>query len=171
MPDILLNVPYFSQRDNAQEWWRTCNTSSCAMCAEAIRPGCLGGSDDRYFEIVQCYGDTTDHEAQTQALESIGIQSKFRYDLDYTDLDRELERKRPIVIGVYHKGTIQQPAGGHMIVVVGRSSEGYLCHDPWGEGFDYSNENGEQVLYPKSPSLDARWLTNQPGTGWGRVFD
>lgn len=165
-----LKVPYYSQRDNQLDWWRTCNTSSCAMVAEFLKPGCCQGSDDWYYSnCVIAEGDTTDHAAQTRALEKLGVRSVFRYDLDYPDLDAQLAAGKPVVIGVLHRGTLQNPTGGHMIVVIGKYEDGYICHDPWGEGFDYSNLNGRAVRYPYR-SLDARWLANQPGSGWGRIF-
>lgn len=168
--EIELKVPYYSQRDNVQDWWRTCNTSSCAMVAEYLKPGCIKGSDDYYLlNYVNKYGDTTDHSAQTAALKALGIDSYFSYQLDYDDLDRELEAGRPVVIGVLHKGPITQPSGGHMIVVIGKYADGYIFNDSWGEGFDYSGSNGKQVKYPYQ-SLNARWLMDGANTGWGRIF-
>jgi hypothetical protein len=171
LPQSALSVPYFSQRDNVVEWWRTCNTSSCAMVAEYLKPGSCKGSDDWYFaHCVTKEGDSTDHAAQTRALQRIGIKSSFHYNLDYGDLDRELDRKHPVVIGVLHKGTISSPYGGHMIVVIGRYAEGYICHDPWGYGFGYTDTNGKAVKYPYR-SLDGRWLADGKRSGWGRVFN
>lgn len=168
--DLVLPVPYFSQRDNQEEWWRTCNSSSCAMVAEYLKPGSCKGSDDWYFRnCVRPEGDTTDHAAQTRALRRIGIRSSFRYDLDYADLDRELDNKRPVVIGVLHKGPIDAPSGGHMVVVIGKYADGYICHDPWGYGFAYTGTNGKSVRYPLR-SLDGRWLADGPRSGWGRTF-
>lgn len=168
--DILLKVPYYSQRDNVAEWWRTCNTSSCAMVAEFLKPGCIKSSDDYYLQnYVNQYGDTTDHSAQTAALKALGIDSYFSYNLDYEDIDKELEAGRPVVLGVLHKGTINQPSGGHMVVCVGKYADGYVFNDPWGEGFDYSSTNGKAVKYGFK-SLNARWLADGEGTGWGRIF-
>lgn len=168
--NILLNVPYYSQRDNTEQWWRTCNTSSCAMAAEFLKPGCCHGSDDWFWRhCVNPAGDTTDHSAMTVALRKVGIESEFHYDLSYADLDRELEAGRPVVIGVLHRGTLANPAGGHMICCIGRTQDGYLFHDPWGAGFSYDSHNGKSVEYPRQ-SLDARWLAGDISGGWGRVF-
>lgn len=169
--EMVLAVPYFSQRDNREDWWRTCNTSACAMAAEFIKPGSCRGSDDWYYtNCVKPEGDTTDHAAQTRALQRIGIKSAFHYNLGYYDVLRELDRGKPVVIGVLHKGDIFSPYGGHMIVVIGQYKDGLVCHDSWGEGFgDYSNHNGKAVKYPYS-SLDGRWLADGPNSGWGRIF-
>ncbi|MGL5082461.1 MAG: C39 family peptidase [Microcoleaceae cyanobacterium] len=174
-----LSVPFYSQRDNAIQWWRTCNTSSCAMVAEYLKPGCIDNSDDEYFRLVKQYGDTTDHQAHTAALNEIGIKSSFWTNLDYQDLDKQLEKGHPVVIGVAHRGAVEAPQGGHMIVVIGKYKKlgtekiGYICHDPWGEGFGAHYNlglSGERVTYPKS-SLDNRWLCEGNGSGWGRIFE
>lgn len=166
-----LKVPYFSQRDNKEQAWRTCNTSSHAMAAEFLKPGCIDGSDDLYWrKYVNPRGDTTSHSVQTSALAALGIKSEWRTDLDYDDLNQQLSKGKPIPISVYHKGTLANPSGGHVLVVIGRYSDGYICHDPWGEGFSYQNKNGESVRYPFA-SLNARWLeSDRPGSGWGRIF-
>ncbi|MEB3277750.1 MAG: C39 family peptidase [Lyngbya sp.] len=163
-----LNVKYFSQRDNREESWRTCNTSCCAMVADFIKPGCISG-DDGYKDIVDRFGDTTCHEAQTRALASLGINSRFDYNLSYRELDNSLILNKPIVIGVLHRGHYQTPYGGHMIVVIGKYEDGYICHDPWGVPFHYSATNGANCKIPFQ-SLDTRWLCDGPYSGWGRIF-
>lgn len=163
-----LNIKYFSQRDNCEEPNRTCNTSCCAMAADYIKPGCIDGDDD-YKNIVDRFGDTTDHSAQTKALASLGIDSQFEYNLSYRELDNSLTLKRPVVIGVLHRGHYLTPHGGHMILVIGKTSDGYICHDPWGEPFHYSNTDGSNRLIPYE-SLDTRWLCDGPYSGWGRLF-
>jgi hypothetical protein len=163
-----LNVPYYSQRDNAVDWFRTCNASSHAMCVEYLKPGLITGDDEYISKLVE-YGNTTDHSAHTRMLSSWGIKSEWRTDLDYADLDRQLELGKPIPIGVLHKGNLSNPTGGHICVVIGKNEDGYIVHDPWGEGFEYSNTNGNSVIYPPQ-SLDKRWLVEGENTGWGRIF-
>ena len=163
-------IPHFSQRDNYTQSYRTCNSSSCAMGAAFIKPGCIR-NDDEYLQRVLSLGDTTDHDVQTRVLKSYGIGSQFRTNLDYEDLDAQLERNRPIVIGILHKGSIHSPSGGHMVIVIGKWEKGYICNDPWGNlNSGYEDHNGEKVYYSRK-SLDARWLMDGPKTGWGRIFD
>lgn len=168
--NTVLAVPYYSQRDNVVEWWRTCNTSSCAMAAEFLKPGSVRGSDDWYFRnCVQPEGCSTKHDVQTRALARVGIRSTFRTNLSYSDLDSELAAGRPVVIGVLHNGPLTAPTGDHILIVIGKANDNYICHDPWGAGFDYIDHNGRSVSYPKS-SLDRRWLVEGPRSGWGRLF-
>lgn len=172
--DVILPVPFYPQTDNYTQPERTCNSSACAMTLEYFRPGTLEGrkGDDEYLRTVFSYGDTTDHSVQTKALEEYGVKSAFKYDLTFEDLDKELAAKRPVVLGILHKGTLQNPTGGHMIVVIGKNKYGYVCHDPYGDlydGYTSSVYNGRSVVYEKYV-LKARWTVDGPGTGWGRVF-
>ncbi|MEP0911042.1 C39 family peptidase [Leptolyngbya sp. GB1-A1] len=172
--ELRLNVPYYEQTNNLYEPQRTCNTSSCAMVARFL--GAKISGDDAYYQIVRKYGDTTDHGAQTKALAQVGIKSTWNTNLGYDDLDRSLEAGLPIVIGILHRGTLQSPTGGHMIVVVGRTpSHGYICHDPYGSlldpngGYTGAVENGKGVVYPRFV-LNHRWLVEGEQSGWGRLF-
>ncbi|WP_202225359.1 C39 family peptidase [Okeania sp. KiyG1] len=163
-----LSVPYYSQIDNRVDWWRTCNASSIAMCLKFLKPEAISGDDD-YIDRLAGYGDTTDHFAHTRLLADLGVNSEWKTDLSYADLDAQLDRGKPVPIGVLHKGTLNYPTGGHICVVVGKEAGGYICHDPWGHGFSYNDHNGKDCYYPYQ-SLDARWLVEGANTGWGRMF-
>jgi hypothetical protein len=171
----ILPVPFYPQTDNYRDANRTCNSSSCAMCLAYFKPGSLDGEkgDDEYIRKVFSIGDTTDHSVQTKVLESYGIKSRFSYSLKFSDLDRELEIGNPIVIGILHRGPLSNPTGGHMCVVIGKTSDGdYVVNDPYGslnDGYTGSVYNGKGAVYKRS-ELSSRWC---PGgnNGWGRIFE
>jgi hypothetical protein len=173
----ILNVPYFPQTDNYRDANRTCNSSSCAMCLEFLKPGTLKGSkgDDAYIQKVFAIGDTTDHAVQTRVLKDYGITSEFRYNLGFADLDRELAAGRPVAIGILHRGTLSSPTGGHICVVIGKSPDGksYICNDPYGDlmsGYTTPVNKGKGAVYPVEV-LKYRWLDKgKDKTGWGRIF-
>ena len=171
----VLSVPYFPQTDNYRDADRTCNSSSCAMCLEFLKPGTLKGAkgDDAYVQKVFAVGDTTDHSVQTKVLASYGVKSEFRYNLGFADLDRELSAGRPVVIGILHRGTLSSPTGGHMVVVIGKKGEDYVVNDPYGslnDGYTGAVTNGKGAVYKKS-DLQYRWLEKgKDKTGWGRIF-
>mgnify|MGYP006277476025 FL=1 len=171
----ILNVPYYPQTDNYRDASRTCNSSSCAMCLEYFKPGTLKGAqgDDAYIQKVFAIGDSTDHSVQTKVLEGYGVKSYFSYNLGFSDLDRELAAGRPVVIGIYHRGTLSNPTGGHMVVVIGKKGQDYVINDPYGslnDGYTGSVMNGKGAVYKKS-DLTYRWLENgKDKTGWGRIF-
>jgi uncharacterized protein YvpB len=172
----VLSVPYYPQTDNYRDAQRTCNSSSCAMCLEYFKPGTLQGAkgDDAYVQKVFSIGDSTDHTVQTKVLEGYGVKSHFSYNLGFADLDRELAAGKPVVIGIYHRGTLSAPSGGHMVVVIGKKGEDYVVNDPYGslnDGYTGPVTNGKGAVYKKS-DLTYRWLEKgKDKTGWGRIFD
>jgi hypothetical protein len=170
----ILDVPFFPQTDNYRDAQRTCNSSACAMCLEYFKPGTLVGpkGDDAYVRKVFAVGDTTDHSVQTKVLESYGVKSTFSYNLSFADLDRELANGRPVIIGILHRGTLSNPVGGHMLVVIGKKGEDYVVNDPYGslnDGYTGSVYTGKGAIYKRS-ELSRRWTPDGPKSGWGRVF-
>ena len=81
---ISLPVPYLCQRDSASgQGLRMCFSSTCAMAAAYLKPGCLAGGgqqDDHYLALVEHHGDSTDAAAQIQTLRGLGIQAELRTD-------------------------------------------------------------------------------------------
>jgi hypothetical protein len=169
---IMLAVPYFNQVDNRYEPMRTCSTSSHAMAAKFLGAK-ISGDDDYYARFVKGQFDSTDWDGHTRALAKLGIKSVYHQDLGFDDLDRELERGKPIVIGILHRGTLADPRGGHVLVVIGKNetSTGYFVNDPFGsilDGYQGPVENGKGALYSRA-ILKARWTVGGGG-GWGRLF-
>jgi hypothetical protein len=114
---ILLNVPWYPQTDNFTLPDSTCNSSACAMCLEFLKPGSLPPGprgDDAYLRKVLAIGSSTDHGVQTRVLRSYGLESVFRYDMTFADLDRELEAGRPVAIGIRHRGPESAPTGSEI---------------------------------------------------------
>ena len=172
----ILSVPYYPQTDNYALASKTCNSSSCAMALEFLKPGTLKGvkGDDEYLHKVLAIGESTDHNVQTKVLESYGVYSTWNQTLSFADLDRELGLGKPVVIGILHRGTLSAPTGGHIIVVIGKTadSKSYVVNDPFGnlmDGYTTDVYNGKGAIYPKSV-LEKRWTVEGPNSGWGRVF-
>lgn len=174
---ILLNVPWYPQTDNFALPDSTCNSSACAMGLEFLKPGSLPAGpkgDDAYLRKVLALGNSTDHGVQTKVLQSYGLSSVFHYNLNFSDLDRELTAGRPLVLGILHRGPESRPTGsGHMITCIGKNDKGdYVCRDPYGsllDGYSGPVSNGRQVVYSKK-MLEKRWTVDGPGSGWGRIF-
>jgi GH24 family phage-related lysozyme (muramidase) len=168
---LVLDVPYFSQRDNKKDPLRSCFSSSCAMMLKYIKPNSIV-SDDEYMVTVYKYGDTTESSAQVTALEQYGLNVKFQQNGGWSDIDSQLEKGFPVPIGVLHQGPVSKPTGGgHWLTVIGRneSNTGYIVNDPYGE-MDliyggYLNSNGSHLVYSKK-NLGPRWEVEGPGSGW-----
>ncbi|MEM9265481.1 MAG: C39 family peptidase [Cyanobacteria bacterium P01_F01_bin.13] len=177
-----LPVMYFSQRDNAAQAHRTCNTASCWMGALYMKTSLWQdcGEDQNadlnfYLPKVETYGDTTDHNAQTRALESIGVESAWHTTLSMNDVKKELDTGRPVVMGVLHKGPVSAPrGGGHMILAVGYDDTGMFIHDPYGDmdlvNGGYPGSTDGSFRHYSHKNLEARFEVDGPGTGWGRLF-
>jgi Peptidase_C39 like family len=153
---------------------RMCNSSSNFMVARYL--GAKIASDDDFFRLVSRYGDTTDHAAVSKALDSLGVKSTWCVDLGFEDLDNSLEAGLPVVLGILHRGTLEAPRGGHMIVAIGRTKDkDYIFNDPYGSlmdaggGYTGAVNNGSGAVYPRSV-LQRRWLTDGDRAGWGRLF-
>ena len=124
---------------------------------------------------VLAVGKSTDNSVQTRVLQGYGLNSVFRTNLDFSDLDAELTSKRPSVLGILHRGPTHRPTrnSGHMIVCIGKTDGGsYIFHDPYGSlhrGYVGPVIEGRQVVYSRM-ELEKRWTADGPGSGWGRIF-
>ena len=169
--DIILNVPYYSQRDNQRDPMRTCFSSSCAMLLKYLKPNSIT-SDDQYINTVFKHGDTTNPTAQLEALQDYGLAASFKQTVSWEDIDDFIKRGIPVPIGILHKGAVTSPSGGgHWLCVVGVTvdkSKLYV-HDPYGDldliGGTYVSTDGKYKLYSKK-NLTPRWMVEGPRSGW-----
>lgn len=176
--DVILPTPYYSQRDNitqgSDNWARTCFSSSSAMLAQTVKPGCIKGDDD-YISKRRPYGDSTDASAQIKCLKSLGINARFITNGTNDLIRKQIDRGIPVPCGILHKGPACAPSGGgHWICVVGYDSNGFIVNDPWGtirhlDGV-YISQQGEHVHYSYS-LFDTRWTVASSNDGWCVVVD
>lgn len=166
--DILLPVRYQTQRVNRQDFYRICNSVVSFMAIRYFFPN-TALTLNNYINIVNKYGDTTSNTAQTLAMKEVGLQSSFHTNFSFADLNLELEQKRPVALGILHRGTVNSPTGGgHWILCIGvtKDRQTYICHDPWGNiNTGYSDTNGESVRISRR-TLQARWQVHGASNGW-----
>lgn len=176
--DVLLATPYYSQRDNitqgSDNWTRTCFSSSCAMLAQTVKPGCIKGDDD-YISKRRKFGDSTGANAQVMCLQSLGINARFITSGDLSLVKKFLDRGIPVPCGILHKGPASAPCGGgHWVCVVGYDDKGFIVNDPWGEIRNsdgvYVSQDGEHVHYSYD-LFDTRWTVASSKDGWCIVVD
>jgi len=176
---IQLPVPYLSQNDSAtSQGPRMCFSSSCAMAAAFLKPEALNGpgqTDDQYLALVQRHGDTTDATAQVAALQSLGLQARFRSDGRIEQLLQQLQRGIPCPVGWLHKGPASVPTGGgHWSLVIGwdPAKRQLLMHDPNGEadlvngGYVSTVIGRGQAQRYSERNWGRRWMVEGPGSGW-----
>ena len=176
-----LDVPYFSQLDNDTYHHgpgsRQCNLTSCAMFLAALKPqlreepklSSFKEFESYYGETLIKYGDTTSHEANTQALKDFGVETYFSYTLSLTDLMLCLKAGYPAVLGLAYKDS------GHIVVATGFNldKEQIYIHDPYGIRYGTSNSydigaNGAYDPYSFG-TLEQIWLDMGAEAGWGRI--
>jgi hypothetical protein len=147
-PNPLEGIPRLQQRDCAQlsQRDRTCFSSSCAMLLEALKPGTLPGAngDDAYLAVVQhlavadgkqqTSGDTTDANAQLQALAHYGVTARLVQTADFELIEEQIARGIPVPCGTIHRGPVDRPTGtGRWLIVIGYTPSYLVVNDPWGE--------------------------------------
>ena len=175
---VKLAVKYQSQRDNktsgADNAGRTCFSSSCAMLAMTVKPGCVAG-DDAYIQKRQPFGDSTDGGAQVKCLKSLGINARFTQSGNNDTIKKQLDRGIPVPVGILHHGPASAPSGGgHWICVIGYDATGFIVHDPWGEidnaSGTYPSTDGASKHYSYK-LFDSRWTVAGNSDGWAVLVD
>ena len=144
------------------------------MLANYVKPGCVKGDDD-YIKRRQRFGDSTDASAQVKCLNSLGIKARFVQNFNNKKLIEQLDRGKPVPVGILHKGPASGPTGGgHWIIVIGYDDKGFFVHDPWGEinhaTGQYINANGKSLHYSYK-LFDSRWTVYGDSDGWAIVVD
>lgn len=150
-PQVELNVPYFSQRDNPRLNWATCNVTSIAMMFYYYGIRSKNPSQQLEDELLQwCVnrygpGCQTDNNVLSQMIRAYGFDSSFSTTRRWADVRNELINRRPVVLG----GDFT--ASGHIVCLIGFTSQGYIVNDPWGNALTgYRDTEGRKLLYPNS---------------------
>jgi len=183
----LLNVDHFDQNDNDSNLFgsgsRQCCMTSNAMAANYIlkRHGLesltdaakrLGYSEGEsyYGRILNTFGDTTDHTANTRALAELELESYFSTSLNIDHVIASIDADMPMPAGLIYKSS------GHIVCIVGydKNTKQIIINDPYGvrEGAqNFYRSIGGYTGKNDRYSFDLmRELWANPSDGWGRVF-
>ncbi|ELS01195.1 phage-related lysozyme (muraminidase) [Xenococcus sp. PCC 7305] len=161
-PNIQGTKPkYYSQRDNYRDAHRTCNSSSnCAYTDWLLRicgkPGIA--NDDSYIREVFRRGDTIYHGVQTKVIKEVyGFNTKWMGDRDIEFVNDLLAAGFPVVCNILHRGPLNAPRGGHIIVLTDYENHIYTADDPYGTLVsDYRDTNGANSKIPEKEFI-GRW--------------
>lgn len=149
-PQVELNVPYFSQRDNPRFNWSTCNVTSIAMVFYYYGVRARGGGQLEDELLQWCLnkageGSQTLHTVLTQLIQAYGFKTSFSTTRQWSEVKTELIDRRPVVLGGDFTAT------GHIVCLIGYNSQGYIVNDPWGNALTgYADTEGRKLLYPYS---------------------
>lgn len=145
--NIRLNVEYFAQCDN--EGWAEsdgsevegnvqCAATSNSMLLNFLKPKLKDDSkalgfaefesfyEARFNSLGYFADDRGDHGCHTETLKTFGVQTEWRTNLTDADITKSLSSGFPVVSGFIYK------VPGHICLIVGRTIDGYLVHDPYG---------------------------------------
>ena len=170
---VLLNVPYFYQRDSKTgQGERMCQSSSIAMRVEQIDPKIIG-DDDSYLSVVTRFGDTVSQTSHQKALSYLGLKHQFRQDGNEKLLCELLDQGIAVPIGILHKGSVDHPTGGgHWITLIGYDEKYFYVNDPFGQldlingGYPLTGPtDGKNQKYTRK-NLMKRWLIGSNSDGW-----
>jgi hypothetical protein len=151
------NVPYFSQRDNEIEHWRTCGATSAAMCLKYFNVPDLGPlpqyEDDvkkRFDRLGIAHGAP---DGIRRLLEGLGLRDDLTMKGRLSDITRALDSGEICILHGYWTGA------GHILVIRGYNDNGdFFVNDPEGEWFysgyrknsQFSPDNkGENKVYSR----------------------
>ncbi|MDJ0723760.1 MAG: C39 family peptidase [Prochloraceae cyanobacterium] len=158
--DLKTPTRYFSQRDNYRDAHRTCNSSSNAMYLDwllRVTGRTQLKSDDEYIREVFEDGDTIYHGVQSSAIKEWGFKTKWMTDIDLEFVEDLLDVGFPVVANILHRGTINRPRGGHVILLIARKMGNFIAHDPYGTlSSNYTNTNGAYSRI-KREEFKKRW--------------
>lgn len=159
-PNLDTPTKYFSQRDNYRDPLRTCNSSSNAMYLDWLlrSTGRAGLNDDNpYTRVVFSFGDTIYHENQTSAIKQYGFSTKWMDDNDLPFVVELIKTGFPVVVNILHRGSVEAPRGGHVIMLVGVTANQFVAQDPYGTlESAYTQFNGAYSRIDKD-EFEARW--------------
>jgi uncharacterized protein YvpB len=147
-PQVELNVPYFSQRDNPRLYWATCNVTAIAMVFYYYGVRSRRGEQLEDELLQWCfdnrgYGSQTDHNCLVALIQAYGFQAQFSTKYTWQEIREELINRRPVILCGYFTH------GGHIITLIGYTPYGFIVNDPWGDGYyGYASTEGRKLLYP-----------------------
>jgi hypothetical protein len=145
---VLLDVPYFDQRDNSLQPFRSSQVTAIAsvLAFYGIQPASSDISlPDEVITNVSKYGDIISSDAIIKAIrESYGVQIRFTTGATWCEVIESLRSGMPVVvIGLF--GT----KSGHVVTIVGYTPTHVLVNDSYGNVMTKWLElDGRNMLYP-----------------------
>jgi uncharacterized protein YvpB len=132
-PEVKLPVPYKSQRDNSQNPDGACNVTSIAMCLEFFKVARRRSSgqfeDELYTYALEHNLSRHNPYDLAKIVQAYGAKDAFDSHAKVDAVKAWLSSGKPAVTHGYFTSF------GHIVVLVGYDSKGFIVHDPYGEWF------------------------------------
>lgn len=143
-----LKVPYFSQLDNRYNPTGSCNVTCVAMCLCYLGMAHPQGQqlEDALYRKLEALGKSRHNPYDLKYLIETypGYKDIFRENGTLDDLKTSINAGNPVIVHGYFT------TFGHIIVIRGYDSKGFIVNDPYGEwcstGYDNSR-SGEGLHY------------------------
>jgi uncharacterized protein YvpB len=144
---VKLDVPYKSQRDNANNPDGSCNVTSLAMCLEFLsipRRSTSGQFEDELYEYALDH-NLSRHDPYDLAkiVKAYGGKDSFDSTSSMKAVKDWLASGNPAVTHGYFTGS------GHIVAIVGYDDAGFIVNDPYGEwyasGYDRNDPSGNNT--------------------------
>jgi GH24 family phage-related lysozyme (muramidase) len=132
--EVVLKIPYLSQLDNTRDPYSTCNVTSVAMCMAYFgRPVRNSRGEQLEDELDNyCFENHLSRHSPTDLARlaiAYGYHDEFQPDARWNDVKAWLAKGNPIIVHGYFTKS------GHIIVIGGYNSKGWVVFDPYGEWY------------------------------------
>lgn len=168
--DVLLDVPYYSQRDNYYDPFGSCNVTMYAMA------GAYYGVERKYGDRFKQLEDDMNryikdnrmsrHTHDDLALmgRAYGLNSRFNVNRTFAQIENQLRLGNPVGIsGSFTKS-------GHIILIIGLRGLDFVVHDPFGNALkSYKDDDGKALVYPREYMNQKMRFNNKPEK-WAHFF-
>ncbi len=155
MTTKILDVPYFSQLDNQNNPYGTCNVTSVAMCMAYF--GIKGDGSGQLEDQLYCYAQDNDLDRHNpydlvELFLMKGLRDRFQPKATWAEVREHLDRGNPAIAHGYFTRS------GHIVTIVGYNDAAYggqgawIVNDPYGEWFSggYRTDlSGDAVEYSR----------------------
>lgn len=152
-PKVLLPVPYYSQlAADADDINNDCPEACTLMCIQydRVRKGQRTMPLLTINMLVRQRADKPQVLAYiTDLLVGFGVDARYARPITPDVIRKELDAGRPVIALVAYKHIFQDAfTGGHYVVFVGYSDDGFTIHDPYkaGSNFYLSNAQADKAL-------------------------
>jgi uncharacterized protein YvpB len=144
---VILGVPYESQLDNKNNPTGSCNVTCCSMVLKyyGVRGNGNGQLEDQLYQWM-IDNRLSRHSPQDlqKLLIARGVKDDYRSTYSIDQLKASLDKGHPIILHGYFTRF------GHIIVLKGYNSKGFIVLDPYGEYFSTgynTSVSGKDLTY------------------------
>jgi uncharacterized protein YvpB len=166
----ILDVPYYSQRDNAVRPYQTCNMTCAAMTIKYYYPDLKTGKEQLEDKLTKYATEKWGadsiyyHGRIAQVLDNWGVVSTFNTATPFREIKKSIDNGNPVI----YSGNFTK--SGHIIVIIGYDDTGFIVNDPYGEWTQsgYKNVPGDRLHY--SYKLVGNLSYTTYNSGWAHLL-